>query len=100
MKKLVISLQLVLLIFFVEWLCACANILPPSGGPRDSIPPVLVDATPPDSTKQFKGGKIVLTFDEFVQLDKPHESVVYSPLLKHTVAPEAHLRTVTIRIKD
>ena len=99
MRKYIISLQVALFIFLVEWLGGCANIIPPTGGPRDSLPPVLIEANPPDSSKQFTGGKIVLSFDEYVQLDKP-EKIIITPLLKKQVPPEAHLRTVTVRIKD
>src|SRR6478752_3805858 len=83
MRKYIISLQVALFIVLVEWLGSCANIIPPTGGPKDSIPPVLVHANPPDSTTQFKSGKIVLTFNEFVELDKPTESIIVSPLPKN-----------------
>ena len=100
MRKYIISLQVALFIFLVEWLGSCANIIPPTGGPRDSLPPVFVDANPPDSATQFHSGKIVLSFDEFVQLDKPLETIVVSPYPKKQWESEAHLRTVTVRIKD
>jgi Bacterial Ig-like domain len=100
MKKHAIYLQIAFLIFLVEWLGACANIIPPTGGPRDSLPPVLVHANPPDSTTQFHSGKIVLTFNEYVELDKPLENIIVSPLPKNPTPAEAHLRTITIRIKD
>ena len=100
MKKYAVYLQLALFISLVEGLGSCANIIPPTGGPRDSLPPVLVRANPPDSTTQFKGGKIILTFNEFVELDKPLENIIVSPLPKIQTPAEAHLRTITIRIKD
>jgi hypothetical protein len=31
----------------------CANIIPPTGGPRDTLPPVLMEALPKDSTVNF-----------------------------------------------
>jgi len=43
----------------------CANIVPPTGGPRDTIPPRLIFVTPGDTTKHFTGNKIVFNFDEF-----------------------------------
>src|SRR4051794_15343432 len=94
------------LLFFSILLCmiwmgsSCANIIPPTGGPRDSIPPVLVTATPKDSALQFKTNKITLNFDEYVQADNPTENVVIWPNPK--VQPEitSKLRTVTIKLKD
>ena len=46
----------------------CANIVPPGGGPRDSLPPVLVSATPADSVTNFTVNRINLTCDEFVEV--------------------------------
>ena len=33
----------------------CANIVPPMGGPRDSLPPHLVKINPRDSATNFTG---------------------------------------------
>ena len=37
----------------------CANIIPPTGGPKDTLPPVLISATPVEFMTNFKGNKIV-----------------------------------------
>ncbi len=78
----------------------CAVIVPPEGGERDTIPPQLVKASPGDSTKRFKGKKIVLTFDEYVKLNNWRENLLISPT--PTIEPkiEAKLRNVTILIND
>jgi len=39
----------------------CASIVPPQGGPRDSIPPVLLKAIPGDSATRFSGKKLTST---------------------------------------
>ena len=63
---LIISVSLISLISD----SGCANIIPPTGGPKDSLPPVLVNSVPKDSTTNFNAQKIVLTFDEYVELDQ------------------------------
>ncbi|MEP6845763.1 MAG: Ig-like domain-containing protein [Panacibacter sp.] len=79
----------------------CANIIPPTGGPRDSLPPVLMNALPKDSTVNFKGNKITLTFDEYIQLDNNlNDMLVVSPNPERIPAIEGKLRTVTIKLKD
>src|SRR5438105_4791181 len=79
----------------------CANIIPPTGGPRDSLPPVLVGAVPKDSTTNFNARKIVLTFDEYVELDqKITEDFIVSPNPENIPLVENKLKTVTIKIKD
>ncbi|GEO09306.1 hypothetical protein SAE01_18020 [Segetibacter aerophilus] len=75
-------------------------MIPPGGGPMDSLPPVLVEATPRDSMTNFTGNRITLNFDEFVEIQNAYENVLVSP---NPVSPpiiNARFRTVTIRIKD
>ena len=100
MKRLVAYLVIASFILGALVVSGCANIIPPAGGPRDSLPPFLVRANPPDSTSNFPGGKIVLTFNEYVELNSPQENLIVSPIPKNEPFPEAKLRTVTIRLKD
>jgi len=78
----------------------CANIVPPSGGPRDSLPPVLISAAPRDSATGVTVQKIVLNFDEFVELKNATEKILVAPYPQQTPQVESRLRTVTIRLKD
>ncbi len=78
----------------------CANIVPPQGGPRDSLPPVLVKAEPGDSARNFKGTRITFTFDEFVDVQNVQEQLMVSPLPQNPPQVEAKLKTVTVRLKD
>lgn len=78
----------------------CANIVPPMGGPRDSIPPKLVKVNPRDSTRNFTGKKIVIEFDEFVQIDNIQENLLVSPVPKINPIVDSKLRTVTVTVKD
>jgi uncharacterized protein (DUF2141 family) len=78
----------------------CANIIPPTGGPRDSLPPVLVAVTPKDSSENFNAKKVTFYFNEFVVIDNVHDNLVVSPVPKQEPLIEYKLRTVTIKIKD
>lgn len=78
----------------------CANIIPPQGGPRDSIPPVLLKATPGDSTRNFTGNKITFTFDEFVDLQAVQENLTVSPSPRNNPSVDFKLNTVTVKLKD
>ena len=78
----------------------CAQIAAPTGGVRDTIPPVLLNANPPNHTLNFKGNRITLTYDEYVQLQKLQENLLVSPTPKITPNVESKLRTVTVRIRD
>ena len=79
----------------------CANIIPPTGGDRDSLPPILVKVTPPDSTKGFNTRTITFTFDEYI--DQPQEifkNLMVSPNYTTPPVVESKLRTLTVKIKD
>ncbi len=78
----------------------CANIIPPSGGPRDSLPPVLITATPRDSATNFPGNRITLTFDEYVTLDNALENVLVSPVPKNNPVIDYKLKNVTVKLRD
>lgn len=78
----------------------CAQIGMPMGGPRDSIPPVLLKATPPDKTTHFEGNKITFTFDEYVHLDDIQKNLLVSPEPKLVPNVTSKLKTVSIKIRD
>jgi len=78
----------------------CANIVPPQGGPRDSIPPLLINANPADSSRNFKDNKIIFTFDEFVELQNIQENLMVSPLPQILPVVDYKLKTITVKLKD
>lgn len=78
---------------------SCANIVPPSGGPRDSLPPRLVIANPKDSATNVKTKNILLTFDEFVSLQNT-ENIIFSPVPKSIPQVDYKLRNVIVRFRD
>ena len=59
-----------LLITFLILIWSCAKISAPSGGPKDKKPPVVVKSVPENGSRNFRGKKLVITFDEYVVLDK------------------------------
>ncbi len=81
-------------------LTQCANIVPPGGGARDTIPPRLVYVSPHDSSLHFNSQRVTFYFNEFVELDNVIEKMIVSPTLKRTPTVTAKLRTVTLIIKD
>jgi len=94
-----------LVLFFVcaFWMSVptgCANIIPPSGGPRDSIPPVFMKATPPDSTVNFKTDRITLAFNEDVDLKDISSNVVYSPTFQKPPTLMVKGKTVIVKFTD
>ena len=101
MKRIFLFSSLILLIAKITVLTTgCASIIPPQGGPRDTIPPVLLKANPGDSSRNFTGNRITFTFDEFVDVQSVQGNLLVSPTPKNTPAVDFKLNTVTIRLKD
>ena len=78
----------------------CASIVPPTGGPRDSLPPVVLNIDPRDSARLFKEKKITITFNEFVQLVDVQQNLIMSPTTKTNPITNIKLKTVVVTIKD
>ncbi len=99
-NSIIVLLALVVCYFLSVLGSGCAQIGMPTGGPRDSTPPVLLNATPPNKTLHFSVNKIVLTFDEYVQLKDLQKNLLVAPEPKLTPNITSKLKTVTIKIRD
>jgi uncharacterized protein (DUF2141 family) len=76
---------------------SCARQLPPSGGPRDITPPKIVKSVPSGGALNFKSKSIVITFDEFVVLDKLNEKFMISPPVSKK--PDIALKGKSLKIE-
>ncbi|WP_262899119.1 Ig-like domain-containing protein [Dawidia cretensis] len=61
------------------FLLSCARQTAPTGGPKDTIPPVLVKAVPYINQTNFKDKELTLTFNEAVLLNNPKEQLIITP---------------------
>lgn len=88
-----------LLLVFV--LASCANRgIGPQGGPRDSVPPVPVKYEPEMGALEFKGNRIEITFDEYIQLDKLTENLLMSPPQKTPPEVKARGKKLVVLLQD
>lgn len=78
----------------------CANIIPPTGGLKDTLPPTIVHALPTDSAINISPKKIVLTFNEYIEVKDLTNNLLVSPLPKNNPVIDYKLKTVTIKLKD
>ncbi|GAP69692.1 protein containing bacterial Ig-like domain [Bacteroidales bacterium 6E] len=61
---------------------SCANQGMPTGGPKDSIPPILIETSPAYHALNFSGKEVSLTFNEYIISDAVSEQLVVSPPLQ------------------
>ena len=99
-KRVPFFLLLLFIVAKLLLLTGCAGIIPPNGGPKDTIPPHLVMALPMDSATNVKGQKIVLTFDEFVEVKDVSQNVMVSPNPKKSPIIDYNLQKVTVKLRD
>ena len=82
----------------------CAKRASPTGGPRDSLPPVLINASPKLNTVFFDKEEFNLTFDEYVTLKDISKQLIISPPLsssQYKVYPVTGAsKKVTLKLLD
>lgn len=72
-----------LLLIFLGLFVNCARRGNPTGGPKDSIPPLVEKAIPSIGSISFKSKKIKIEFDEYIKLKDVKKNLVISPPLKY-----------------
>lgn len=85
-------------LFLLTW--QCASIQQPKGGPKDSIPPNVLEETPPNLTRNFDAEKIVIEFDEFIKLSNPFKEISVSPDLDQPINPRVRRKNIEITLPD
>ena len=88
----------IVLIFFVASypLWNCANQTTPMGGPKDTIPPIIVKSIPANKQRNYKDKEIQLVFNEAVNLNNAKEEILISPTIGKDVEYKVRKNTVTI----
>ena len=71
-------------LFASSLLWRCANVATLQGGPKDSLPPIVVSALPGFGTTNFTGREILIGFNEYVQIKDQQKEFFTSPMMKKT----------------
>lgn len=77
MIRLLYPILLLPVLFFA----GCAQQRPPTGGPKDVSPPEVLSTSPENFSTGFDATKIVIEFDEFVQLRNTSQQIVINPTM-------------------
>ena len=96
-KHILITASLLLTAFLAQ---RCANAVAPTGGPKDNMPPVVVEAVPENNSVNFIGKKIEITFDEYITLENANQNVLISPPLSEKPDIKLHNKTVVVKFKE
>lgn len=82
-------------------LASCANMgSGPQGGPRDTIPPMVVKESPLNGVLMYQGKKIEITFNEYIQLSDVQKNVLISPPQQNPPEVKAIGKTLSVVFQE
>lgn len=105
MKLKFITLKRIILfvftgLFVLALFPRCAKVVAPSGGPKDTIAPFLVNSVPRINATNFNGNEIIFEFNEYVQLKDLQQKLLVSPPLKYRPQVKPKGKKVEIELTD
>lgn len=79
---------------------ACANPVPPTGGPTDQEPPRIVNVVPEDQSVHVDADRLTITFSEYVEQASFARAFSITPRFSRQVDLSWRGRTVTVRFPE
>jgi uncharacterized protein (DUF2141 family) len=78
----------------------CAQIVPPSGGKKDTLAPKAIKYNPDSAQTHFDSKKITIGFNEYIQLADLQKELVVSPPAKRLPEITVKNKQLIIELKD
>lgn len=80
----------------------CAKRGRPTGGPKDSIPPIIVRSVPENYTTNFEGNEIRVHFNEYIKLKELTKNLLISPPMEvaPTITPLSSSKVLKVTFND
>ena len=85
-------------ILIILVLSSCAQIVSPTGGPKDDQAPKVKSIVPENETTNFNSQTIKIRFDEFIDIKDP-EQIIISPIIKEKPIIESDGKSISIDLK-
>ena len=93
-------LPIICIVYLVQLAVGCANIVPPAGGPKDTLAPYLIAAKPKDSSTNVQPKEILIGFNEYITSADIQNNLIVSPTIKTTPLVDVRLNALRIRFND
>jgi uncharacterized protein (DUF2141 family) len=92
------AFKAILSVLAIALLGSCAQVGILSGGAEDTKAPRPIEAltSPPNQTTQFNQNGFSMTFDEFIQLNNPQQTVIVSPA---DIKPELSIEGKSVKVQ-
>lgn len=92
--------QLFLFCAAIALLKSCAQPAPLEGGPKDETPPKILASSPQNFSTRFAENRIILRFDEYIDVKSFEQDALISPPLKYPLEHKLKGKQLTIYIED
>ena len=100
-NQLFISVKSLFFLLALGILSSCANLCNgPQGGPRDTIPPVVLKEIPSNGVLNFSGNKIEISFNEYIQLQDIQKNILMSPPQQNPPEVKAIGKTLSVVFQE
>jgi hypothetical protein len=91
----------IIVLAVISFLFACASPKPLSGGPKDALPPRILDyESTPNKQTNFHQKEITITFDEWIELKGVDQQLVISPLMPKKPEIKQKGKSIIITLPD
>ncbi len=94
--------SLIVALFVGAIFSRCASIGNPEGGPKDSLPPMIVELNPENFTTNMDPylRRVYIGFDEFVKLQDQQKEFFTSPAMKNKPQLQIRGRGIVVTLRD
>lgn len=82
------------------YIYSCANQGTPTGGPRDTIPPLLIETIPTNKSLNFKGKEFQFIFDERINADKLKSQLLITPHIENKFNVKVRKNELTLAFEE
>lgn len=87
---------LIYTLFLYSLIQSCASPSSINGGPRDTIPPLLIESFPLNNTINYKSNEITLVFNERIKADQLKSKLLITPLTENDFKFKVNKEILTI----
>ena len=100
---MVATSAVIVLLFMAAIFTKCASTMTPTGGPKDTLPPVIINMVPDNFSTNIDTlhpPKIYVEFNEYVQIKDVQKELYTSPAMKKQPTVTREGRGIVVTIKD
>lgn len=98
MKKRITHIIILIPVIFIVF--SCANLTMPTGGPKDTYPPEIIESSPANYSTGFSDNKISVSFNEYIQLKNATQKLIISPPLDEQPKLMAKGKTLSVQFES